>query len=191
MSPNQVFAMPTVAKITGRSSSITNAFVNAVIPSIPPSEVEIAEALSILGLSPRDLRCAYCGAPSTEWDHLRPLVRDQRPTGYISEIANLVPSCGKCNQSKGSTHWKDWITSSARLSPASRGIPDLEQRVARLVDFERWRQPTKISFEECVPPDLWATYWANHRQLLNLMKAFQAVADEIRAVVQQHITDSQ
>jgi hypothetical protein len=31
------------------------------------------------------------------------LVEEKEPIGYISEIRNLVPVCGKCNQSKGNS----------------------------------------------------------------------------------------
>ena len=101
--------------VTGRSSSLTNAFINGIIPVIQPTEAEELEALRILGIDPVDIRCAYCGDKSTEWDHLRPIITNQEPTGYITEIANLVPSCGKCNQSKGKSSWRAWITSTARL----------------------------------------------------------------------------
>src|SRR5437660_7675274 len=90
------FRMPSVQTMVSRKSSITNAFVNAIIPVVPPSVEEIEEALRILGMQPDDVRCAYCGDKSSEWDHLRPLVKGRRPTGFISEIGNLVPSCGKC-----------------------------------------------------------------------------------------------
>ena len=85
------FRMPSVQTMVSRKSSITNAFVNSLIPVIPPTLEEIDQALQILGLEPDNVRCAYCGDPRTEWDHLRPLVLRLRPTGYISEIANLVP----------------------------------------------------------------------------------------------------
>jgi hypothetical protein len=81
-----VFSMPRPMKITGRSSSITNAFANAIIPAIQPTTAEVEQAFTILGMSPDDLRCSFCGDPSTEWDHLRPLVKDKRPTGYISVV---------------------------------------------------------------------------------------------------------
>jgi hypothetical protein len=51
------------------------------------------------------------------WDHLRPLVKNKLPTGYISEIRNLVPSCGPCNQSKGASDWRAWMRGKARGSP--------------------------------------------------------------------------
>src|SRR5260370_29886624 len=101
------FQMPAVATLVSRKSSITNAFVNTLIPQIIPSLEEIEQALKILGMDLVDVRCAYCGDKMTEWDHLRPLVVKQRPTGYISEIANLVPACGKCNQSKGNSSWRE------------------------------------------------------------------------------------
>ncbi len=102
------FKMPKPVKISGRSSSITNSFVNAIIPVIVPTEPEVAKALEILGMGDRPV-CSYCGDPFTEWDHLRPLIVDKKPTGYISEIHNLVPACGKCNQSKGNKHWRTWM----------------------------------------------------------------------------------
>jgi len=92
--------MPTPMKITGRSSSITNAFINSIIPVVLPSAEEVKQALEILGMTAETFQCAYCGSIASEWDHLRPLVKGKKPTGYISEIHNLVPSCGKCNQSK-------------------------------------------------------------------------------------------
>jgi len=112
--------MPNFQTMVSRKSSITNAFVSSLIPVIEPVDQDIVDALRILGMSPDDVRCAYCGDKSTEWDHLRPLVVNRRPTGYISEIANLVPSCGKCNQSKGNKNWLKWIDEqrSARAGPS-------------------------------------------------------------------------
>ena len=119
MSYIDLFRMPTPTKITGRSSTITNSFVNSIIPVINPTEEQVSEALQILGMEHDSLCCAYCGASSTEWDHLRPLVKDKKPTGYISEIHNLVPACGKCNQSKGNKPWRQWMFSKAKHSPKS------------------------------------------------------------------------
>jgi hypothetical protein len=60
--------------VTGRSSSITNAFINAIIPVIEPTEAEELEALRILEMNPNDIRCSYCGDKATEWDHLRAII---------------------------------------------------------------------------------------------------------------------
>lgn len=174
-----LFSMPKPVKITGRSSSITNSFVNGIIPVVQPNASEIREVLEILGMT--DLvSCAYCGDKNTEWDHLRPLVVDKRPTGFISEIDNLVPSCGKCNQSKGNKDWHIWILSDAKLSPKTRKVPDLEQRVQRLEAFESWGNPTKVDFTEAVSPELWKQHWDNHSALIEKMIEAERTAALIR-----------
>lgn len=175
------FQMPSVQTMVSRKSSITNAFVNSLIPVLRPTPDEIAEALSILGMDASDVRCAYCGDKSTEWDHLRPLVLKMRPTGYISEIANLVPSCGKCNQSKGNKDWRTWIVSvRGRHTPATRKIADLTGRIARLETYEQWRAPTRIDFESRVPVDDWKQYWDMWSDINDELRRCQDLAETIR-----------
>lgn len=175
--------LPTAKTVTGRSSSITNAFIVSIIPIVEPTETEELEALRILGMEPTDIRCAYCGANATEWDHLRPVVSGQEPTGYITEIANLVPSCGKCNQSKGASHWRTWMQSDARLSPKTRGVSDIDQRIKRLEAYEKWRAPTKIDFAATVGEEMWQRHRKNWRAVLDLLKESQIIATEIRQIV--------
>jgi hypothetical protein len=172
--------MPKAVRIVGRSSSITNSFVNGIIPVIPPTAEQIDEALRILGM--RDaVFCAYCGDPPTEWDHLRPLVIAQKPTGYISEIHNLVPACGKCNQSKGNKPWRDWMYGPARLSPRTRGVADIGERAERLARYEKWGEPTRVDFEAIAGAELWRRHWENHRAILDLMREAEKTAGLIRA----------
>jgi len=175
--------MPAPGNIMSRSSSITNAFVNSLIPIVTPSEEEVLEALQILQINPDHQTCAYCGDTATEWDHLRPLVSGQKPTGFITEIANLVPACGKCNQSKGNQPWRGWINSNARLSPKSRGIPDLNSKIECLGDFEKWRKVAPINFEEIVDPEMWTTHWENRKRVIDEMKTSQELAARIRKVI--------
>lgn len=175
------FAMPKPVRITGRTSSITNSFINGIIPVIWPTEDQISEALGVLGMD--EVVCAYCGDAATEWDHFRPLVVAKQPTGYISEIHNLVPACGKCNQSKGNKYWREWMFSSARLSPFARGVPGITERAARLDDFERWGSPTRVDFAALVGADLWQAHWQNYDAIIALMRAAEQTADAIRAHV--------
>ena len=179
-----MFRMPRPVTITARSSSITNSFVNGVIPVILPTAEDVRAVLTILGMLGA-ANCAYCGDPHTEWDHLRPLVVAQRPTGYISEIQNLVPACGKCNQSKGNRGWREWMLSSARLSPKSRGVPDIAERIERLDALESWRSPTKVEFESVVSEELWNRHWQNHRKVLQAMREAEQTAAQIRASIAQ------
>jgi hypothetical protein len=180
-----LFRMPTPMKITGRASSITNAFINSIIPVIFPTEDEVREALGILAMTTENFQCTYCGATASEWDHLRPLVMNQKPTGYISEIQNLVPSCGKCNQSKGNREWRKWIQSEAKLSPKTRGVQDLIERSNRLEDYENWREPTCLKFDEIVDRNVWEEHWSNGRQILDKMKTAQKLSEQINARIRE------
>jgi len=191
MKRTRLCQLPTSTTITGRSSSITNAFFNAIIPVIPPAESEELAALSILEIDPANIQCAYCGDQSTEWDHLRPLITNQQPTGYVTEIANLVPSCGKCNQSKGKSHWRTWMLSAAPRSPRTRGIKDLNERIARLEKYEQWRTPLHIDFATVVGAELWQRHRQNWSDVLRLLKQSQELAREVRAVVFEALQNSQ
>lgn len=55
-----LFRMPTPMKITGRSSSITNAFINSIIPVVAPSVEEVQQALEILGMTPERACPEFC-----------------------------------------------------------------------------------------------------------------------------------
>jgi len=181
------FRMPTPVKITGRSSSITNAFVNSIIPVVPPTEAQVEKALTVLRLSPDDLRCAYCGDPATEWDHLNPLVKNRKPTGYVSEIANLVPACGKCNQSKGNKDWKSWMLGTAPRSPASRSVADLDAKVRLLEEYERTFHPEVHDFEALAGSEYWKEHWQNLQRIMDEMKS----AQELAARMNERIRDEE
>ena len=172
--------MPIPMKITGRSSSITNAFINSIIPVIVPTNEQIKEALEILGMDQDNFQCSYCGSVATEWDHLHPLVLDKKPTGYISEIHNLVPTCGKCNQSKGNKDWDKWIISDAKLSPKTRNISDIEERIEKLQKYSNWGNPIKVDFEELIGKEKWKQHWDNWEKIQNEMKIAQELANEIK-----------
>lgn len=168
---SKAFQMPSPPTMVSRKSSITNAFVSAIIPVVHPSFDDIENALTILGMNAADVRCAYCGDRSTEWDHLRPLVLKHRPTGYISEIANLVPACGKCNQSKGNKPWRQWMLSTtAPQSPTARRIAETNDRMNKLEDYEQAFAPNQIDFAQVLGPENWTKYWA----------MWQKVNDELR-----------
>jgi hypothetical protein len=174
------FRMPSFQTMVSRKSSITNAFVNSVIPVITPTIEEIDQALTILGVDPADCRCVYCGDKSSEWDHLRPLVVQRRPTGFVTEIANLVPACGKCNQSKGNKPWRDWMMSKAKLSPTGRGLVNVAERVGRLDAFEKWRPPMQLEFASVLGNEDWENYWSMCEKVTEELRECQKVADAMR-----------
>ncbi len=183
----EVFRMPTSVTIKQRTSSVTNAFVSGIIPTIEPTEEEIKRVLDALEIDVNHVVCAYCGDACTEWDHFNPLVLNKKPTGYISEINNLVPACGKCNESKGNKPWKKWMLSSAKKSPYSRKIPDLEKRIELLENFEKEFKPRKIDFEKTVGNELWNKHWNNCQNIHNMMNESQKLSNQIKNIIKQSI----
>jgi hypothetical protein len=170
------FDLPSKGRIDGRTSSITAAFFQAITPVIPPSDAEVDESLKVLGMQAGNCRCAYCGDPRTEWDHFRPIVKGRQPTGYITEIANLVPACGKCNQSKGNKNWKEWMLSTAKRSPRQRGIPDLHERIARLEEYERLHVPVCINYPNIFGEERWSHYYQMLDAVVGRLAEAQKVA---------------
>jgi hypothetical protein len=170
-------------KITNRSSSITNSFVQAIIPSLEWTPEEEAEALSILDISKEDFRCAYCGNQATDWDHLRPMVKNKRPTGYINEIRNLVPSCGPCNQSKSGADWHSWMLKSKR----TKNLPDLNERIDRLRKFVEWGKVEPINIQDLIDESSWKIHWSNHDAIQNQMKESQIHAARIKAAIKARL----
>ncbi|MBW8827948.1 MAG: HNH endonuclease [Burkholderiales bacterium] len=145
-----------------------------------PTEVEVDEALKILGMQRGACVCAYCGDKKSEWDHFRAVVKHRTPTGYITEIANLVPSCGKCNQSRGNKDWKSWMLGKARHSPSSRGLTDIQERIARLEAYEAWGKPVKIDYKALAGENGWQQHLAHLEEVLALLEKAETHASALR-----------
>ncbi len=173
--------------IMSRTSSVTNGFVQAIIPSVEPTTEEVVEALAVLGMTLETVECIYCGAAATDWDHLQPLVRKKRPTGYINEIRNLVPACGPCNQSKSGADWHRWIQSSARNSPRTKGIPDLADRIERLQRFVAWGKVEALDLCGLAGAEAWAAYWEHLGAIERAMKEAQTNAVQVQKAIRKSL----
>lgn len=167
--------------IDGRSSTIRGSFIKAIIPSLTPPEGAVNKALQILEQNQEVLSCSYCGDKASEWEHFRPIVQNKKATGYITEIYNLVPSCGKCNQSKRGEYWLDWINSSVLNSPKTRGVPNLDRKIETLKNFEEWSNGylTKIP-DTALESELVASYMESCENLISTLKGYQRKAIEIK-----------
>jgi 5-methylcytosine-specific restriction endonuclease McrA len=60
--------------------------------------------------------CSYCGktydSSQLTLDHVKP-----RALGGSNLTSNLVPSCRKCNQAKGSTNWLEFMRNTFGVRP--------------------------------------------------------------------------
>ena len=85
-------------------------------PARMPSESEIARCLEVFLLEPHDLRCVYCGAVASEWDHLRPIVSRRRPTG--------------------AQDWESWMRGNAKGCLKARMVTNIEDE--RIIGLKRY-----------------------------------------------------
>lgn len=182
--------IPSINSITSRSSSIRAAFVKAVIPTIFPNDTEVREKLlnelyDLLPHTENGSKCAYCTSKASEWDHFRSVIKDSKPSGYSTDIYNLVPSCGKCNQSKGSKDWNVWILSEAKLSPKSLNTPNLEELIIpNLLNFEEWSKDKtyQLTKEEIEELDI---YMKECEELINSLYKYQEKAKAFQLKFQE------
>ena len=66
-------------------------------------------------------QCVYCGdhyeLHELTLDHVRP-----RCLGGEDLTSNLVPSCWKCNQNKGSNNWLSWMRATFGINHAREAL---------------------------------------------------------------------
>jgi hypothetical protein len=182
--------MATRPKITNRISSLAAIFVQAIIPRSTDTQGANA-GLEAAGI-PAD-QCAYCGSRSSDLDHFYALVKNKRPSGYFHTARNLVPSCGTCNQSKGGLPWEKWMLGSAKNSPATRGVPDVQERAASLRKFEAWSGLKAVSEDDlrlAVGAERWEAYWERLEEIKKLMFSAQDEADHIRQILEARFGDN-
>jgi hypothetical protein len=124
--------------------------------------------------------CAYCGDLATDKDHLFPLVKNKKPTGYTNCAKNLVPSCGPCNQSKGNKSFDVWIRSAAKLSPTTRGKADVEARIEAINEFIGINDPQPLDFAHGEIGALMAKNEQLFDEVEKLLVEIQANAEQIQ-----------
>ncbi|MDH4186987.1 MAG: hypothetical protein OEV08_08310 [Nitrospira sp.] len=75
------------------------------------------------------------------------------------------------------------MLSNAKLSPTTRGIKDLPERIKRLEAYENSKAPTKMDFAAIVGKDLWSQHQNNLERVQSLMRESQELAAKINAGV--------
>jgi hypothetical protein len=120
--------------------------------------------------------CAFCGSADVRrWDHLVPV-----GLGGDTVLGNIVLACGRCDDSKGQREFEEWMLSNAPFSPTTRGVPDVQQRIARLkaymtqFGYAPRRLEERLSQQEL---ERFATIRSKHRELRceidELIEAYQ------------------
>ena len=73
-----------------------------------------------------DIHCFYCEAPEpTRWDHLHAVSR-----GGDTVPGNLVPACGRCDDSKQARDVDEWVNGSSPHRPSADRLPAIQTRIS-------------------------------------------------------------
>ncbi len=75
------------------------------------------------------------------------------------------------------------MLSDAALSPKTKGVQDIKQRMESLERYESAEAPTKVDFEFVVGKDKWEQHWRNWELVQETMREAQVLADEINETV--------
>lgn len=182
------YKMPSRQNLRSRSSTISNAFAIAVTPYIRPDESELKGYYEALGI--KEGKCAYCVVGDGNCrDHLKPLVKNGMPTGYITDINNLVPCCQKCNSSKGSKSFEEWYKSEdnvKRLKGLELSDDEIEERYKKILAFEA-KIGEPLDYETIVGTKLWDEYKERREALLKILDENQKFCDDLNRIVREYL----
>ena len=174
--------------VRSRESTIRRAVFKNMIPWNTPTDKEIEESLEKLKMNKNDIRCVYCGEKATTLDHINSLVENKKPTGYINEIANLVPCCQSCNSSRGNKYWKDWmLNSNTEKSPKGRNIPNLEAKAKNIEDYINDMNPQKISIKDLLGEKKYNETMGLMEEVITLLVRLDDMCKENRKIIEKKL----
>lgn len=185
---NSKFKMPTKSNLKSRSSTISNAFAISITPFISPTQEETAGYYEQLQI--KEGQCAYCLGEGNGRDHLKPLVEGGMPTGYITDIHNLIPCCQRCNSSKGSKDFRSWYKSEKNIQRLKKyGLTEqqIDERYKIICKYEN-NIGAKLDYESIIGKEKWDEYKRRKEALLMQLKSDQEFCDELYEIVLDKIT---
>lgn len=108
---------------------------------------EMEEVIRFFGMVAPE--CVYCGSREVRrWDHLIPVIK-----GGETVVGNMVPACARCDDSRQHHPFDAWMGSTARFSPRSFGISDIDHRIERLREYMAQYRYVPRPLEERLQPD--------------------------------------
>ena len=181
------FKLPTKSDLKSRTSTINNAFAISITPYIYPSPIETVHFLEELQI--KEGQCAYCLGEANAMDHVKPLVTNGLPTGYITEIKNLVPCCSACNSAKGAKDFLLWYKSQKNIERLYRKGLDDEQIDDRfnIVSAYIDKIPQPINYKEILGDEIWDEYIARKSKMLELLKENQTFCNQLSTIIAKKI----
>ncbi|KAA3644150.1 MAG: HNH endonuclease [Chloroflexi bacterium] len=119
--------------------------------------------------------CVFCGSLEVaRWDHLFPISR-----GGDTVLGNMVLACARCDDSKQHLDFEEWMLSDQRYSPNTRGVKNLDARIARINEYEK-----AYSYE---PMQIERRLNATEFNTMNSLQTRMAqLKDELEELIQDH-----
>lgn len=182
------YKMPTRSTLKQRSSTINNAFAMSITPYIRPNDSELENYYNSLKI--KEGQCAYCLRDGNGRAHLKPLVSNGMPTGYITDIHNLVPCCQRCNSAKGSKTFEEWYKSIDNIERLKNiGLTDeiIEERYNAILEFGK-NIPSPIDYKKIVGEKLWQEYNDRRVRLNQQLKDDQEFCDTLYSIIINKMT---
>lgn len=182
------FKLPNAPNINGRKSTIAKALSDGIAPRYRPNNKEYNEYLMFFHKDIEDnFLCAYCGIKSDYLEHFRPLVENKKPTGYGSDIYNLVPSCKTCNEKKKNDYWKTWMNNLEIIGTVHS--ENHNKRFDNLKKFESWgeNKVIHINYENLIGSEIWSKYLKSFEELLTTMDELNTIQTIIRNKVKEKV----
>ena len=177
------FKLPNAITLSGRKTTIAKSFSDGIAPRLQPTYEEHEQFLQFFPKVDGNHMCAYCGGRFEYYEHFRPLVIGTKPTGYGSDIYNLVPSCANCNHNKGNANWKEWMDDNRNTGKADELAH--RQRYNRLMDFEEWgkKKVIYIDYEKVVGSEKWQQYMKNYQTISETLNKMYKLQKEIKSAI--------
>ena len=125
MRPVKTYLTPKYGTLRGKRVSNIKTFVaRCLAPADDYSDQSTrerwADAMKVLNQTLGAETCVFCGEAADEWDHLNPILVNDKPTGYGHTIGNLVPACSACNKSKKNRNWNLFMDGNTALGAVDR-----------------------------------------------------------------------
>ena len=169
-------------RIQSRWTTFNGSFQAALAVPEEYDRARHAEALRLLAQEPDvELECVYCGAPAATWDHLENNVKGGRFSGFGHRIFNLVPACRTCNEKKGGTNWRTFLS---KRAPA-----DQERRETVLAAFAARNAAESFGWEQIRGefPELATEFDSLLSEVRERLVAADAVALKIRQGIEARL----
>ncbi len=184
--------MPTKSNLKGRTSTINNAFVISITPFIKPDPSILKQYYKELEIEEK--QCGYCMRMGLgkSVDHIFPLVIDGMPSGYITDITNLIPCCTECNSTKGGKLFEDWYKEQKnvdRLNSYGMSYDDINKRYNIIMNYINNHCSQPLSYKEIVGEKLWNEYINRKNKMLELLQEDQLFCDNLNEIITKYVME--